>query len=186
MKRLVSNQLASPSSQLSSSSPSYIFSPLGQSIIPSQTWSLDMICPLEHVYSSVFVAGIMIDVFNVVVFVVSGVGRCVVDDSGVTVFAVIVVAVGVNIVNIIVAIVIIVVVAVVVVFVSVCAIGDFPNVAVFACPVLAFVIFDDVVIIFVVFVVVVVVSKAGAIFDVPIVVANPLVKCEATPPRNKW
>ena len=79
-----------------------------------------------------------------------------------------------------------------VVFVSVCAIGDFPNdaalavVAVFACPVLAFVIFDDVVIIFVVFVVVVVVSKAGAIFDVPIVVANPLVKCEATPPRNKW
>ena len=110
-------------------------------------------------YSSVFVAGIMIDVFNVVVFVVGCVGRCVVDVSGVVVdvFAVIVVAV----------------VIVVVVFVSVCAIGDFPNdaalavVAVFACPVLAFVIFDDVVIIFVVFVVVVEVIEPGAIFDVP-------------------
>ena len=50
-------------------------------------------------------------------------------------------------------------------------------------------IFDVVVIIFVVFVFVVVVvevSEPDAIFDVPIVVANPLVKCEATPPRNKW
>ena len=47
-------------------------------------------------------------------------------------------------------------------------------------------IFDAVVIIFVVFVFVVEVSEPDAIFDVPIVVANPLVKCEATPPRNKW